>query len=86
MSDNREPVVTIRPLYLAREGAATYLSLSESMFDQLVSRGAISKPRKLSANRTAWLVEELEEWGRKLPVSDLLPPKNSGHGRAGNPA
>ncbi|VTU31769.1 putative transcriptional regulator [Variovorax sp. PBS-H4] len=80
------PIVTIRPLFLARPDAAAYLAISESLLDNLVARGKVPKPRKLSAGRTAWLVEDLDNWGRELPVSDLLPPENSGYGRAGKPA
>lgn len=76
-------VVQIRPLYLARPDAAAFLAISESTLDSLVARGEAPKPRKLSAGRTAWLVEDLETWGRGRPESDLLPPKNCGYGRAG---
>ncbi|MDM0011964.1 AlpA family phage regulatory protein [Variovorax sp. J22P168] len=79
------PIVQIRPLYLARPDAAAFLALSESTLDALVSRGDAPKPRKLSKGRTAWLVDDLESWGRERPVSDLLPPQNSGYGRAGAP-
>lgn len=82
MSDT-PPVITIKPLYLAREHAASFLSISESQLDKLVAHGDAPKPRKLSAGRSAWLTEELEAWGRGRPVSDLLPPKGSGYGRAG---
>lgn len=82
----RPAIVRIRPLYLARPDAAAFLAISESTLDNLVARGDLPKPRKISAARTAWLVEDLETWGRKCPESDLLPPKNSGHGRAGAPA
>lgn len=82
----RAQIVRIRPLYLARPDAAAFLAISESTLDNLVARGALPKPRKLSAGRTAWLVEDLETWGRERPESDLLPPKNSGYGRAGAPA
>lgn len=80
------PIIHIKPLYLAREQAAMFLSLSESTLDNLVARGDAPKPRKLSNGRSAWLVEELEAWGRARPVSDLLPPAGSGYGRAGNPS
>lgn len=78
-------IVTIAPLYLAKKDAAAYLSISESMLDSLVTSGEIPRPRKLSAGRVAWLVEDLNTWGRERPVSDLLPPRNSGYGRAGAP-
>jgi predicted DNA-binding transcriptional regulator AlpA len=76
-------IIYLKPLYLAREQAAVFLSISGSMLDKLVAQGNAPKPRKLSAGRSAWLVEELETWGKNLPVSDLLPPVNSGCGRAG---
>ncbi len=79
-------VVGIAPFYLARPDAAAFLALSVNTFDSLVARGDAPKPRKISAGRTAWLVEDLEEWARSRPVSDLLPPPNSGYGRAGAPA
>lgn len=83
MSKTQNFVVQIKPLYLGREQAAAFLSLSASMLDKLVAQGDLPRPRKLSAGRTAWLVQELETWGQSLPVSDLLPPVNSGYGRAG---
>lgn len=71
------------PLYLQKMQAAAFLSLSESMFEKLVQMGEVPNGRKLSAGRTGWLVEELEAWGKALPVSDFLPPVGSGYGRAG---
>lgn len=85
MLKERPAIVTIRPLFLARPDAAAFLAISESMLEALAARGDLPKPRKLSAGRTAWLVEDLENWGRERPVSDLLPPKNSGFGRRGLP-
>jgi predicted DNA-binding transcriptional regulator AlpA len=75
----QQSVIRIKPLYLAREEAAQFLSISTGMLDKLVAQGAAPKPRKLSAGRSAWLVEELEAWGKSCPVSDLLPPPNAGH-------
>lgn len=79
-------VITLAPVLLARPNAAAYLSISESMLDQLVARGEAPKPRRISAGRTAWLVDDLREWAQARPISDLLPPSNSGYGRAGKPA
>lgn len=73
----------IRPLFLDRSEAARYLSISETVLKTLVQTGDAPKPRKLSANRCAWLVEELDTWGRNRPVSDIAPVANSGYGRAG---
>lgn len=74
-------VVRLEPMYLARGEAAAFLSVSESQFERLVSVGELPKPRKLSAGRTAWLVDELRDWGRARPVSDMLPPANAGQRR-----
>lgn len=79
-------IVHTPPLFLARANAAAYLSISESMLDALVARGAAPKPRKISPGRSAWLLEELAEFGRSLPESDLLPPPGCGYGRAGKAA
>lgn len=76
-------VVYIEPFILARPDAAAFLSLSESMLDNLVAEKKLKPPRKISKGRSGWLVSELKEFGSNLPVSDLLPPKGSGHGRAG---
>lgn len=78
--------VTIKPMFLAREDAAAFLSISSSMLEKLAAKGEAPKPRKLSSGRTAWLVEDLEAWGRARPASDILPAANSGYGRAGAPA
>lgn len=82
----KAPIVTIHPLYLSRQHAAAFLSISESMLASLVSKGDAPKPRQLSAGRVAWLVEDLISWGKARPVSELLPPPDSGYGRAGKQA
>jgi prophage regulatory protein len=82
---NAAPMFQIRPLYLPRAAAAAYLALSENTLDRLVARGNAPKPRQLSQGRVAWLVDDLDAWGRARPVSDILPPENSGFGRAGKP-
>lgn len=76
-------IVTIKPLYLAREEAAKFLAISTTTLENMVAKGLAPKPRKVSPGRVGWLVEELEAWGRKLPESDMLPPPDSGYGRAG---
>lgn len=83
MANTSNAIIQLKPLYLSRIQAAVFLSLSPSMLDKLVAQGNMPRPRKLSAGRSAWNVSELEAWGNNLPVSDLLPPKNSGYGRAG---
>ena len=41
------PIITLKPLYLDRESAAAYLSISSSLLGKLVAKGAAPKPRKL---------------------------------------
>ncbi|MCS4509174.1 helix-turn-helix transcriptional regulator [Xylophilus ampelinus] len=76
-----QPMLYLKPLYLAKTDAASFLSVSESTLEMLVAKGDAPKPRKISNGRAGWLVEELEAWGKARPVSDLLPPPNSGYGR-----
>lgn len=76
-------IITMRPLYLRKCDAAAYLSISESMLDLLAQEHEQLKPRKLSSGRCAYLVDDLDAWGRARPKSDLLPPPGSGHGRRG---
>lgn len=77
------PIVTIKPMYLAREEAAKFLSIGTTTFEELCAKGEAPSPRQVSKGRVGWLVEELEAWARSRPKSGSLPPKNSGYGRAG---
>jgi len=83
---NKPSIVQIAPLYLGKDNAAAYLSLSTSMFEKLIARDDAPRPRKISPGRVAWLVDDLAAWGKARPVSDLLPPEGGGHGRAGKAA
>ncbi|WP_440111677.1 helix-turn-helix transcriptional regulator [Acidovorax sp. BL-A-41-H1] len=76
----------IEPMYLSREHAAAFVSLSESAWTALVSRGEAPAPRQLTAGRVGWLVEELIAWGKARPISTIAPPEGSGYGRAGKQA
>lgn len=70
--------VAVKPAYLDIEGTCSFVALGESTVQQLVRENKFPKPRQLSDRRTAWLVRELEEWCESRPVSELLPPKNTG--------
>lgn len=70
--------VAISPRVVTKEIAAQLLSLSVSSFDRLVAQGSIPKPRQLSPNRVGWLVSDLDAWAERRPVSDVLPPSNTG--------
>ena len=80
----KTPTITAKPVYLDLHAAATFVSLSEATIQKLVRENQFPHPRKISANRVAFLTEELEVWAKDRPISDLLPPPQSAtaHGTA----
>ncbi len=70
--------MSIQPAVLRVEQAAEYCGLSLSTFQKSVREGGAPKPRQLSDRRVGFLVRELNDWLEDLPVSDLLPPENTG--------
>ena len=71
-------LIAIKPAYLDKPAVCAFLSLKETTLDDLVRKEQFPKQRKLSEKRVAWLLRELEEWAESRPVSDLLPPVNTG--------
>lgn len=71
-------IVSIQPAYLNREEAAKFVALSVTTMEQLVRVGDFPKPRQLATKRVGWLVSELQAWADSRPVSNLLPPSNTG--------
>lgn len=72
----------VQPLLVDKSTAAAMLAISEGALEQLVRQGRAPQPRQVSAGRVGWLVRELAEHVETLPVSQLLPPRNTGR-RAG---
>jgi prophage regulatory protein len=68
----------VKPIFLDLQAVIAATSLSEGSLHQLMQEGVFPKPRMLSARRVAWLHREVEEWAEGRPVSDLLPPPNTG--------
>ncbi|MDP3669567.1 MAG: AlpA family phage regulatory protein [Telluria sp.] len=68
----------MKAIFLDLPALAAAIAISESTIQRLVREGSIPKPRQLSGRRVAWLVREVEEWAENRPVSDLLPPANTG--------
>lgn len=66
------------PIMLGLQQVADTLSLSKSSVQSLVASGKFPKPRKLTAKRVAWLTSDVLAWASALPVSDNLPPPNTG--------
>jgi predicted DNA-binding transcriptional regulator AlpA len=65
--------LTIAPIAVDMETAAAMLGkIGRSTFLEKVSRGELPKPRKIGG-RSMWLVEELQQAARDLPVSDSRP-------------
>jgi prophage regulatory protein len=71
-------LISVEPAYLDKSAAAAFMSLSESTFEQLVRNGVAPKPRALSGRRVGWLLRELRAWAETMPVSEMLPPANTG--------
>lgn len=70
--------MSTRQIYLDKAAVAEAVSLSESTLEKLVREDGFPKPRVLSGRRVAWLLREVEEWAENRPVSELLPPRNTG--------
>lgn len=70
--------VAVKPAYLDLEGTCSFVALGESTVEGLIRENKFPKPRQLSGRRVGWLVRELEEWSESRPVSEQLPPKNTG--------
>ena len=56
------------PRGLGKSQAAAYLSISTTLFDNLVRAGSVPRGRKISEKRTVWLKEELDDYLSCLPV------------------
>ena len=70
--------MTLQPIALDREAAAKIVVLSVTTLETLLRQGKFPKPRQVSPHRVVFLVRELSEWMESRPVSELLPPRNTG--------
>lgn len=68
----------IEPIALDIRATAQMLAVSVSTVERLVRVGDFPKPRKVSGRRVVYLVDEVRGWLAARPVSDLLPPPNTG--------
>lgn len=71
-------MISIRPAALEKELAAQFVALSVTTLERLQREGQFPRPRLLAGRRVGYLVRELEEWLESRPVSDQLPPHNTG--------
>lgn len=74
----KSTIVQVAPAALDRESSAAYLALSISTFERLVRERSAPQPRQVGDRRVAWLRIELDQWLLARPVSELLPPANTG--------
>jgi prophage regulatory protein len=65
-------------LYYEKSELPDATTLSESTIDEEIRHGRFPKPRQLAGRRVGYLVEEVIEWARTRPVSEQLPPANTG--------
>lgn len=68
------------PAALDREQAAAYVGLKLSTFELAVRERRAPQPRQIAARRVVWLRQELDSWLLGCPVSEQLPPENTGKG------
>jgi prophage regulatory protein len=68
----------VAPIFLDLPAVVQAVALSESTVQELVRQGQFPAPRQLSGRRVGWLVREVTEWAESRPVSQLLPPPNTG--------
>ncbi|WP_198960931.1 hypothetical protein [Bradyrhizobium sp. UFLA03-84] len=51
---------TLAPRLIGRDAAAAYVCVSPTLFDQLVQNGTMPAAKRLTDNRSAWDVRELD--------------------------
>lgn len=68
----------LAPIFLDLPAVAEVVALSVSTVQELVRQGQFPAPQQLSGRRVGWLVREVTEWAESRPVSNLLPPPNTG--------
>lgn len=71
-------VMQFAPAALEREQAAAYAGLSLTTFEKEVRERRAPQPRQVAGRRVAWLRAELDAWLFACPVSEQLPPENTG--------
>lgn len=71
------------PIIVEKSKAAEIVNLCVSTLEKLQRAGKFPRPRKLSDARVGYLVSDLHKWAEGLPVSDLLPPPNTGATKPG---
>lgn len=71
-------VMQFAPAALEREQAAAYSGLRLTSFEKEVREKRAPQPRQVAGRRVVWLTKELDAWLFACPVSEQLPPENTG--------
>jgi len=75
--------VVFEPLCLRLEKAAQMIDISISNLQNLSRTEPLLKPIQIGKGSARYVVANLREYINTRPISELLPPPNSGYGRAG---
>jgi prophage regulatory protein len=75
-------VVEVEPFFFDLAAVCAAVALEVSTVQRMIREREFPQPRQLSKRRVGWLVREVKEWSEARPVSDLLPPPNTGGRRA----
>ena len=73
---SKKPPIT--PIIIGIEVVSDVTSVSVSTLERMTREGKFPRPRKISEKRVGWLVSDVVNWANGLPVSDNLPPPNTG--------
>lgn len=73
-----KPKITLRPIMIDITGVTEFTGLSKTTIFDLISKDDFPNPRKVSPRGARWLVREIDEWAESRPISDILPPPNTG--------
>lgn len=69
---------TVVPRLMQRLAAAAYVSVSATLFDEMVADGRMPKARQVSKGRIAWDVRELDAAVDELPTAGEATPDTWG--------
>lgn len=75
----------MKKIYVSLEAVAELVDLGESTIQKMCTTSEFPAPRMLTGRRVGWLVREVEEWAEQRPISNLLPPPNTGKKRKTRP-
>ena len=73
--------IPITPIFMDLPTVAQVVAMSTATIERLEREGQFPKRRQLSGQRVGWLMPEVQQWAESRPVSQILPPQNTGVGR-----